>query len=397
MRTIITTTTLSLLCLFSHAQNVGIGTTTPTSARLVISGTAAQEGLDLSSTDQYANLRVIRNSLGSDKDMYLGLGSGAASSLHLYSNNAETITLKEGNAGIGISTPTYKLHVGSSNNSVRIEGPAISGGVALSVGGFGDLQIDKPGTAGGRFIVKDNGNVGIGTSAPNASLQFSNNTANRKIVFYEAANNDHQFNGFGLNAGLLRYQVNSISDDHVFYAGTSATTSNELFRIKGNGALAVSGNTGTAKQILSSNGNSAATWTTASSIIQTGISGETTNVDLTGSVLHPLQGSIYSITLAVPSRVILSYKSTTYKFCAVGDCSTKWLLIVYLNGNPMKYYYPAAQSYGGEFINFLTDNTNGPDYFDLGTGTYIFTFNAASIFNEPTIKSFSVISTIIPL
>ncbi len=158
--------------------NVGIGTSTPSSAKLVIKGTAGQEGLDLSSADQYANLRVIRNSLGSDKDMYIGLGSGAASSLHLFSNNNETITLK-------------------------------------------------------------GGNVGIGNSSPHAPLQLATTFANRKIVLYEVADNDHQFEGFGMNAGILRYQVNQTGDDHVFYAGTSPTTSNELMRIKGNGNVGI--------------------------------------------------------------------------------------------------------------------------------------------------------------
>src|ERR1044071_1274901 len=40
----------------SSGGNVGIGTTTPTTAKLVIGGTAGLTGLDLSSTDQYAEM-----------------------------------------------------------------------------------------------------------------------------------------------------------------------------------------------------------------------------------------------------------------------------------------------------------------------------------------------------
>lgn len=93
-----------------------------------------------------------------------------------------------------------------------------------------------------RFRITGNGNVGIGTINPNAPLQFSNATVNRKIVMYEVGNNEHQFFGFGVNAdGSLRYQAPVAANDHVFYAGSSATTSNELMRIRGTGNVDVAG------------------------------------------------------------------------------------------------------------------------------------------------------------
>ncbi|TAG53786.1 MAG: hypothetical protein EAZ27_10170, partial [Cytophagales bacterium] len=49
----------------------------------------------------------------------------------------------------------------------------------------------------------------------------------------------HQFYGFGANAGILRYQVDSPPSAHVFYTGTSATTSTELMRIQGNGNVGI--------------------------------------------------------------------------------------------------------------------------------------------------------------
>ena len=82
-------------------------------------------------------------------------------------------------------------------------------------------------------------NVGIGTTTPNGQLQLSNALANRKIVLFEGANNDHAFYGFGVNGGTLRYQVNTTGDNHVFYAGVTSTTSNELMRIQGNGNVGI--------------------------------------------------------------------------------------------------------------------------------------------------------------
>ena len=104
-----------------------------------------------------------------------------------------------------------------------------------------------PVTKSDAVVVLKNGNIGIGTSLPHAQLQLATSLANRKIVLYEVADNDNQFQGFGMNFGVLRYQVNQTGDDHVFYAGTSATTSNELMRIKGNGNVGINNNTPTAK------------------------------------------------------------------------------------------------------------------------------------------------------
>lgn len=88
-----------------------------------------------------------------------------------------------------------------------------------------------------KLRIAGNGYIGINTNAPNAPLQFNNNILNRKIVLYDVNNNDHQYYGFGVNAGIMRYQVDILSADHVFYAAANSSTSNELFRIKGNGNI----------------------------------------------------------------------------------------------------------------------------------------------------------------
>ena len=91
------------------------------------------------------------------------------------------------------------------------------------------------------MVVKAGGNVGIGTSSPHAPLQFSNAIASRKIVLYEMANNNNQFYGFGVEAAKLVYSTANTGDDHVFYAGASSTSRNELIRIDGsNGDIELS-------------------------------------------------------------------------------------------------------------------------------------------------------------
>ena len=57
-------------------------------------------------------MRVIRNSLNAgDKDLFLQFLAGAGSKIHLYSNNAETMTVTGGQVGIGTTAPTDTLSV----------------------------------------------------------------------------------------------------------------------------------------------------------------------------------------------------------------------------------------------------------------------------------------------
>ncbi|OLD24944.1 MAG: hypothetical protein AUJ04_08505 [Acidobacteria bacterium 13_1_40CM_3_55_6] len=47
------------------------------------------------------------------------------------------------------------------------------GGTVASFGGNGDFQVDAVNVAGGRFIVQEGGNVGIGTATPQARLDVN--------------------------------------------------------------------------------------------------------------------------------------------------------------------------------------------------------------------------------
>lgn len=361
--------------LYNNGGNIGIGTTNPTTAKLVIEGTPGAIGLDLSSTDQYANMRVLRNP-DSDNAMYIGLGSGPSSQTHFYTNDLEKLTLN-GGVGVNNTNPTEALDVngnirvsgalmpnntagtagqvltsagagvaptwttpatvntlysadgtlggnrivtqgantlaftGTAVNAFNVDGGTFSVDAAnnrvgvltsnpaaqFSVGGASNVSVvpghvtqisgnnietmalqgstvatnlsfykqgsttrqaavqssvnalgsdmafyttSTTGTADqNRMIIKADGNVGIGTATPNAPLQLANTLANRKIVLFETANNDNQYLGFGVNNNVMRYQVATNLDNHIFYAGTSATTSNELMRIQGNGNVGI--------------------------------------------------------------------------------------------------------------------------------------------------------------
>jgi hypothetical protein len=73
----------------------------------------------------------------------------------------------------------------------------------------------------------------------NSNIQFPNSLDNKKISLYESAANNYQFYGFGVATSTLRYSVSGTTADHMFIAGTSSTTANELMRIKGTGLVGI--------------------------------------------------------------------------------------------------------------------------------------------------------------
>jgi hypothetical protein len=95
-------------------------------------------GVNLAVNNSDANIRIIKNSTSSiDRDIYLGLGSGSTSSLHLFSNNNETMTVAGGNinatgnvnarGNVSATGDVYATNVRASGSG-EISGGYVSGG-----------------------------------------------------------------------------------------------------------------------------------------------------------------------------------------------------------------------------------------------------------------------------
>lgn len=62
---------------------------------------------------------------------------------------------------------------------------------------------------------------------------------NRRLVLHDTdAASDHNFYGFGVNAGILRYQA-AAGADHVWYVANNPAASTELMRLMDNGAVGI--------------------------------------------------------------------------------------------------------------------------------------------------------------
>lgn len=287
---------------------------------------------------------------------------------HNGSSIVENLTINPiGNIGIGNTNPSFKLHLGSSNGSLRIEGPstASTGGAAISVGGFGEIQIDKPGVVGGRFMIKENGSIGINNINPNAPLSFAP-ALGKKITLYPGATGDV---GFGVAGNRLQiYSDNPNADVAIGY--DAAGTFNERFAVKPTGALAVNGNTGAAGQVLMSNGSgSAATWTSVNQVLYR--EGSTANITTNYTTAPFPQETNMVISVSQSTRVIFNIGVGIYNNCNVGPCYPTWDFEILKDGSILKTVGINSLSTS---VRYTSNHSLGPFAFDITPGTYTFGF-----------------------
>lgn len=254
-------------CMLSVVGNMQVGFASGTSAPtngLIISGNVgigtATTNAPLQFSNTFANRKIVLFELANNDHQFTGIGSNSnifrfqlgntSTSFVYYAGTSSTTSIElfritgtdiRSSAPIFMGDNGFWLRAASDVNHGMIYNATING---PQFRGFSSFSWNN-GTAGATELMRlTSTGLGIGTATINASLQFSNTLANRKIVLYEFANNNHQYSGFGTannppTGDELRYQIYDALYSHAFYAGTSSTTSQCLMRINGNGYVGI--------------------------------------------------------------------------------------------------------------------------------------------------------------
>jgi hypothetical protein len=183
------------------------------STRNLSNTTALQQATAQLGTDQATpNTQVKRDASGGFSVATLAASSieSTGTTLNIATaNNTQTVNL---GSGTGVQT----INVGNSG----------VGATAINVGGATDT-------------------VNIVRANFSNSIAFPNAEARKRISLFDEGTpsdqTDHRFNGLGKGFFTQVYQIKATAENHSFCAATSATTSNELLRIAGTGAVTCGG------------------------------------------------------------------------------------------------------------------------------------------------------------
>ena len=211
-----------------NSGKIGIGTSSPSGAKLQVTGSNYNDQLVIERTDT------------SSKWSLAGIDSGGFQIYDVNSGNATRMTIdSSGNVGIGTSSPTEDLTIASTSPQIRLEDTDASGTPYSKISGvlgnvyiqaddaneIADSKIDFRVDGIQRAIIDSSGRVGIGTSSPARTLEVYSSAPAIKL--------NNGTNAFTIGTGAFVDGSNSL----VFFDEGVG----ERMRIDSNGVLKING------------------------------------------------------------------------------------------------------------------------------------------------------------
>ena len=239
----IDTDTIGDSVMFDNGTNVGIGTTSPTQAKLVVNTTslvASAFGRDGTDGDV---VQIYNGLAGSTKVIALGtIGNDGT----IYSQYGDLLLQPTaGNVGIGTTSPSQKLHVnaGTTNTVALFESTDATSRIVLKdnsgeghVAAIGDNITFATSSSGSeRMRITSTGNVGIGTTSPGAKLDVSDSipvlritgTRNASWTIGQTMASLEYFSedASGSSANSVRASINLVNETSVYGSTTGLSFS----------------------------------------------------------------------------------------------------------------------------------------------------------------------------
>lgn len=353
-----------------HAQNVGIGTTTPTGPLTFNSNTGNKIVLWGSGNEAHYGIGIqggLFQIYANQPSDAIAFGTGSSTSF------AERVRIYRSNDGLEGMTIRGRVHL-LNGNPVNQGG---GGGIWLyrpnnvSAIGFMGTQNEKNigfygiGSNWGMVYETTTGRVGIGNENPNAPLSFAP-TLGKKITLFPGATGDV---GLGVSGNRLYLYADNPNAD-VAMGWDANGTFNERFAVKPNGALAVVGNTGQPGQVLMSNGaGAAATWTRSPGFVF--VASQTQNSPSVGpGGAADIPGMVATFSLSVPSRVVFQFRARITNTTCFACGEKRGFVTLHQNivGGTTPIANATVYMPNGEFA----DAISGPIPLDLQPGNYSF-------------------------